>query len=356
MTVTTVGSTRGRGERASMIATGWDASLAHVDDGAPEAPLADGQVRIDVEACGVCHRDLIDRDGRFAFIQLPIVPGHEAAGRIVEIGPGVTEWRVGDRVGTMHRDACGACPQCLEGATSLCDRAAWVFGILVDGGYARSLVSPGSALFALPDDLPAPEAAVLHCTFGTAWRDIVTLGELRAGQRFLVTGANGGVGSAAVQIAARLGAEVVAVVRDERHAAFVRALGAHDVIVDTAGTFHQNSGRFDLVLEAVGYSTFNASLRALRIGGRMVVVGNVVPEKVALNLGYVITHGLRIIGGSGATRTEMKDLLASHAAQPFRVAIDRVLPLGRADEAQRAVRAGGLEGRVVVVPSREAVR
>jgi D-arabinose 1-dehydrogenase-like Zn-dependent alcohol dehydrogenase len=83
------------------------------------------------------------------------------------------------------------------------------------------------------------------------------------------------------------------------------------------------------------------------------VVGNVVPEKVALNLGYVITHGLRIIGGSGATRTEMKDLLASHAAKPFCVAIDRVLPLSRADEAQRAVRAGGLEGRVVVVPSRE---
>ncbi len=339
------------GERARMVQTGWDTSLVHEVVNAPLPELAPGQVRIEVEACGVCHRDLIDRDGRFPFLQLPIVPGHEAAGRIAAVGAGVLEWKVGDRVGTMHRDACGECAQCRQGATSLCDRAAWVFGILVDGGYAQHLVSPASALFALPEGLPPAEAAVMHCAFGTAYRDIVTLGELRAGQRFLVTGANGGVGSAAVQIAARLGAEVVAVVRDERHAAFVRALGAHEVIVDAGRTFHEKSGRFDVVLEAVGFSTFNSSLRALRIGGRMVVVGNVVPEKVSLNLGYVITHGLRILGGSGATRTEMRDLLAMHAEAPFRVPIDRVLPLARADEAQRAVRAGGLEGRIVVTPT-----
>ena len=206
--------------RVRMIETGWEQTLVVEID----APLADperGQVLVEVEACGVCHRDLIDRAGRFPFQRLPITPGHEAAGRVVAIGAGVTSWSVGDRVGTMHRDSCGECVACRAGQTSLCNSAAWVFGILADGGYARHLVAPERALYALPDDLSGPEAAVLHCTFGTAYRDLAVLGHLQRGERVLITGASGGVGAAAVQIASRLGAEVVAVVRDERRRAFV---------------------------------------------------------------------------------------------------------------------------------------
>src|SRR4029079_8344036 len=125
-----------------------------------------------------------------------------------------------DRVGSMHRDACGACKACARGETTLCEGAGWVLGLLADGGYARHLLVPESALFAVPESLAPAEAAVMHCTFGTAYRDLVTLGRLEAGERVLVTGASGGVGMAAVQLAARLGAEVVGVVRDERRRAF----------------------------------------------------------------------------------------------------------------------------------------
>jgi acryloyl-coenzyme A reductase len=100
----------------------------------------------------------------------------------------------------------------------------------------------------------------------------------------------------------------------------------------------------------VGAPTFNAALRSLRLGGRLVVVGNVTPEKVSMNLGYLITHGLHVHGGSGATRRDMAEIFAMHAARPFRVPIDRVLSLAEADAAQRLVRAGGLSGRVVLVP------
>src|SRR5262249_54509173 len=100
----------------------------------------------------------------------------------------------------------------------------------------------------------------------------------------------------------------------------------------------------------VGAATFNGALRSLRMGGRLVVVGNVTPEKVSLNLGYLITHGLGIHGGSGATRRDMADLFALQATRPFQVAIDRTLPLARAEEAQHLVRAGGLHGRIVLVP------
>jgi NADPH:quinone reductase-like Zn-dependent oxidoreductase len=157
---------------------------------------------------------------------------------------------------------------------------------------------------------------------------------------------------AAVQIAVRLGAEVVAAVRDERHRSLLLGLGAHQVVVDAGDGLHKHRavGRVDVALDNVGAATFNAALRSLRIGGRIVVVGNITPEKVALNLGYIITHGLTIRGGSGATRRDMAELFALHEAAPLRVAIDRELPLARAEEAQRLVRAGGLSGRIVLIP------
>jgi D-arabinose 1-dehydrogenase-like Zn-dependent alcohol dehydrogenase len=347
--------------RARLVQLGWDAPLAV--ERAARDPLERGQVRVAVEACGVCHRDLLDREGRFPFVRVPITPGHEAAGRVVEVGADVRDWAVGDRVATMHRDACGECATCRRGETSLCEAAGHVFGLLADGGYASELVAPQSALYAIPGELPAGHAAVLHCTFGTVYRDLVTLGGLSAGQRVLVTGANGGCGSAAVQVAARIGAHVVAVIRDERHAAFVRELGAHDVVVDGTSPAMPERGRnlgdearfgergepVDLALDTVGAPTFLAALRAVRVGGRVVVIGNVTREKVPVNLGFLITRGITVVGGSGATRAEMRAVLAMHAASPFRFVV-RPMPLSRADEAQRLVRTGGLEGRIVLVP------
>src|SRR5262249_37177071 len=136
--------------------------------------------------------------------------------------------------------------------------------ILADGGYARYLIAPESALYAVTSAIPAPKAAVLHCTYGTAYRDLVTLGGLARRERVLVTGANGGVGSAAVELAARLGAEVVAIVRNAEHEAYVKSLGAHDVVVDPGNTFHESSvvGRVDLAVDAVGVSTFGSALRS----------------------------------------------------------------------------------------------
>jgi D-arabinose 1-dehydrogenase-like Zn-dependent alcohol dehydrogenase len=341
------------GERVRLVQVGWDADLVHEISDDPLPSPSGAEVLVEVEACGVCHRDLIDRAGRWPFLKVPITPGHEAAGRVVAVGGAVRDFRPGDRVGTLHRDACGECAACKKGETSICEGAAWVFGIMADGGYARHVLAPESALYALPATMPATEAAIMHCTFGTAYRDLATLGKIVSGERVLITGANGGVGLAAVQIAARLGAEVVAVVRSAAYTDLLTRLGAHRVVVDAGTTFHEQTAAsgIDLALEAVGHSTFASSLRTLRLGGRMVVVGNIVAERVALNLGALITRGLSLIGGSGATRTDMAELLALHRTKPFVVAIDRVLPLSQADAAQRMVRAGGLKGRIVLVPS-----
>ena len=340
--------------RARLNKIGWEDSLVVETSDEEFIELESNQVRVEVDACGVCHRDCIDRSGRFKFIQIPVTPGHEAVGRVLAVGPDVTDWRVGDRVGTLHRDFCGSCTPCKEGNESLCENAAALLGLIIDGGYATHMTVPQRCLFGVPEGIPAPDAAVLHCTFGTSYRGLKRSGLIGANSHVLVTGANGGVGTAAIQVALRLGASVTAIVRDEAQQAYVTELGATHVIVDPGDGFHKrlSGGTADVIMECVGQPTFNASLRSLRPGGRVIVIGNVVQEPATVNLGLVVTKGLQIIGSSGATREDMKELLALHQEKPFRVHLHEQVDLEEADRAQRAVQAGGLRGRIVLVPKR----
>jgi D-arabinose 1-dehydrogenase-like Zn-dependent alcohol dehydrogenase len=334
-----------------MLEAGWTRDLTVETTAGPEAPVRDELV-VAVEACGVCHRDCIDRAGRFPFLRLPVTPGHEAVGRVIAAGPDCRDFQVGDRVGSMHRDFCGRCDACAAGETSQCTSAAAVLGLIIDGGYASHLRAPERCFYRLPDDLDPVQAAVFHCTLGTAYRGLVRFGQIAAGQRVLVTGANGGVGVAATQIATRLGATVIAVVRRAEHGAIAEQMGARSVVVDDSGQFHKRipGGAIDVAMDCVGSPTFNASLRSLRVGGRLVAVGNVVEARADINLGYIITRCLQIAGSSGATRRDMADVLALHAAAPFHVPIHDIMALTDADGAQRRVIAGGLRGRIVLQP------
>lgn len=331
--------------RARLLQHGWDDELC-VESFEPQPP-GRGQVLVRVHACGVAYRDVIDRSGRVAFMQLPITPGHEAAGTIEAVGEGVERWRVGDRVATMHRDFCGACDRCHAGETSLCESAFEVFGLMVDGGYATHVTCHERALYRLPDGLLMPQAAVLLSAWGTAWRGLHQFGEPQSGARVLVTGANGGVGSAAVQLAARLGCTAWAVVRDARHIEFVERMGAQRVIV-AEGRFDVGAWKADIALDCVGAATFNSSLRALRLGGGLVAIGNIADRKVDLSLGRVILGGVRIVGSSGATRRDMAQLAELWRRRGLEFAIADIVPLAEADTAMRRVRAGGLQGRIVL--------
>jgi acryloyl-coenzyme A reductase len=334
--------------RIELQEVGFDRDLAVVDS--VDVEPGPGQVRVQLQASGVCHRDLIDRAGRIPFLSPPVVPGHEGVGIVDAVGDGVSDWAVGDRVATMHRDACGQCSPCKRGETSTCMLAAHVFGLTADGTYAAFVVAPQSAFYAMDMQVPASQAAVMHCTFGTAWRSLVTVGELVEGERVLITGANGGVGLAAVQIAARFARKVVAVVRSEGHEERLKALGATDVLVSPDNRFHKEADDVDLALDCVGAPTFNAALRSLRVGGRISVVGNITPERASLNLGLIITMGLRILGPGGATRTDMAAMLAENARNPFASIVAEERPLEAADEVQRRLLNGGLWGRTVLLP------
>ncbi len=339
-------------QRARLIETGWDRDLEYEElEIELPTPGAD-EVLVEVGACGVAYRDLIDRAGRLPFLMTPIVQGHEVAGRIIAAGDEVSVWKKGDHVGTLHRDSCGSCERCEVGETSLCLNAGRVFGITIDGGYQRYMTAPARALYRVPASMKPAHAAVLNSTFGTAYRALNRFGGLKAGQRVIITGANGGVGIGGVQIAKRMGCEVAGVVRRPELAEFVLAAGADHVIVDEGGGFHKKLpfGAADVVLDCVGQPTFNASLRAAVIGGGLAVVGNVSDKRAEVNLGSIVVRDIRIVGSTGATPTDLARLLALHEAQPFEFFVDEEVPLREADAAQRRVLAGGIRGRLVLVP------
>jgi len=336
--------------RMRLDAQGWDAPMTAEVLPDPAAPT--GQfVVVEIEACGVCHRDLIDRRGGVPFMTLPITLGHELVGRVTAVGPEVSLWQPGDRVASLHRDSCGDCDQCVAGQVSLCQNGgAHVLGIMADGGYASHVVAPERTFYAMPQDIPGPEAAILNCTYGTAFRGL-RAGGCGPGRRVVITGASGGVGSAAVEVAARMGATVVAVVRSDSHVDYVRTLGADVVVVDPGDGFHRHEAvaGADMVLDCVGEPTLNASLRSVRLGGSVVFIGNVSQARLELNVGLVIVKALRIIGSSGAVPDDMADLLELRDGRPFQMAVEEV-PLKAAESAHDRLRRGGVAGRLVLRP------
>ena len=337
--------------RSRMTAAGWEQSLELVEEHqVPEPPA--GWIRIRIECCGVCHRDLIDRSGRVPFVNFPVTPGHEACGFIDAVGEGVDRWSLGDRVATLHRDACGSCSACEAGEPSLCIGATQIFGITIDGGYGSHLLAPQSAVFAVPESLDARFAATLACTYGTAWRALSRHGAPAAGEVVVVVGAHGGVGRCVVELAKRLDAEVVAVVRRDSDDG-LRALGADHILVNRDNRFHKQMpcAPATVVVDCVGAATFNASLRCLGVGGRLVLVGNIDEQRSELQLGRMIVYGLQVVGSSGANYEELSTLLKWHAKDPFNPSFGASYGLNKADQAMRELRAGACTGRLIIDPS-----
>jgi D-arabinose 1-dehydrogenase-like Zn-dependent alcohol dehydrogenase len=324
---------------------------------APDPVPGAGEVLVRVKAEGVCGRDLIDRRGGFRGLKLPVILGHEFAGEVVKVSAGVTDLAPGDRVANLLRLGCGACRSCLRGETPICERAWQSFGQTRDGGYAEFVVAPAAALVKIPAQVSDVEAASVACTFGVALRALRTVAKATLGDRVLVTGASGGVGMAAIQVAKALGADVIAVTSSEsKHEALAKA-GADDVIVhaDSQKPLHDLVREraplgVDVALELTGSPTFSASLRSLKNGGRLALVGNILADSIKFNPGAVILYGYQILGSAGSTRTDLDDAFAMIAAKKLTVYINQVLPLEKAAEAHRLLADRAAIGRIILTP------
>ena len=318
----------------------------------PTPAVSDKHVLVKVHACGVGYRDVIERRGDMPLLRPPIIQGHEFAGEVVAVGAGVELWSVGDRVLNLYVASCGRCEHCIGGDERRCIGGREAFGLTVNGGYAEYVLAHERGLERLPAGIGYDVAATLYSATGVGYNNTVHAAGVRVGEQVLVTGASGGVGSAAVQTAKLLGATVWAVTSSEAKAEALRGIGADQVIVNAGGDFHkqvlkETGGKgVDVAIDCVGSPTLNGCLRSLRAYGRVVVVGNVDTRRLELNLCYLLQRSLRIIGSDNVTRAALRETMDLVRQGRLKPLIHDRLPLARAADAHRLLEARGAAGRL----------
>src|ERR1700693_2479669 len=234
-----------------------------------------GQVRIKVEACGICHSDALVKEGHWPGIQYPRVPGHEIAGRIDAIGADVTLWKPGQRVGVgWHGGHCFQCDACRRGDFALCQFGK-ITAITFDGGYAEYVVVPAEGVAAMPDDLPAAEAAPLLCAGITVFNSLRNSGA-RGGDVVAVQGI-GGLGHLGIQYARQMVFRTVAIGRGKDKQALAQKLGAHEFVDTSAGApaeaLQKLGGARVILATAPDSKSISALVDGLAGGGKLVGVG-----------------------------------------------------------------------------------
>ena len=314
-------------------------------------PLLDpgpGQVRIRIEACGVCHSDSATVEGLFP-INWPRVPGHEVVGRIDALGSGVQGWAVGQRVGVGFLGGfCGYCEFCRNGDLVNCRNQEYT-GIHRDGGYAEVMIAKASGLVAIPDELSSAAAAPLLCA------GITTFGALRnsparAGDLVAVLGI-GGLGHLGVQYARRMGFEVVAIARGADTAELAKKLGAHHYIdssaTDPASALQALGGAKVILITASGGNTLAAAFKGLRPGGTSIAVG-VGPEPIEIT-GTDLIFGERKVAGSLTGNPRTGETTLRFSALSGVSPMIETAPLEQAPSAYAKMMAGKARFRMVLM-------
>lgn len=305
-------------------------SFERVERALPE-PGA-GQVRLRVEACGICHSDAIVKFGGMP-VQYPRIPGHEVVGFVDALGPGVQGWAVGDRAGVgWHGGQCYACDPCRHGDFAMCNTHS-VTGLSHDGGYASHMLAPASSMARVPKEIPAAEAGPLLCAGLTVFNALRNSGA-RAGDLVAVQGI-GGLGHLGVQFAAKMGFRTVAVSRGADKRAFAEQLGAHAYVDSNDGDVGKQLQALGGVRVALATAPSGEAIGSL-IGGLgidgQVIVAAATPEPIPVN-GLTLLMGRRSVRGwySGVA-TDSEDTVR-FAAQAGVKPMVETLPLEQAEEA-----------------------
>lgn len=332
----------------------FDGPLHHRTIPVPDPGMGDVLVR--VGACAVDQFDLAIRNGRWSHAVLPLIIGHEIAGEVVTAGPGVSGWSPGDRVAASLYLVCGHCRHCRSGRETICENFGGHVGVSIPGGYAEYVALPARNLVAIPDDLAFPEASVIANAIGTPYHALTKQMRLRPGEFFMVTGAGGGVGIHAVQLAAMMGARVMAVdiTADKLDAA--RARGAEVVVNpeedDLAAIARDWTGGrgLDGILELVGPATMPAGLAALAKGGRMVVVGSHTGTELTISPHAFYQNEFELLGSRNVSVGELAEVVDLVAAGKVEPVVSGTYPLEQVEALHERVRNRTVIGREVLVP------
>ena len=312
-----------------------------------EIPNPDArQVRIKVQACGICHSDVLTKEGMFPGIQYPRVPGHEVAGVVDEVGAGVTVWKKGQRVGVgWHGD--GTCRECRRGDFRNC-RNVKIPGISYDGGYQQYMVAPQEALVAIPETLSDVEAAPLLCAGITTYNALRHSGAL-PGDLVAVQGV-GGLGHLGIQFANKFGYKVAAIGRGSENAPLAKKLGAHAYIdskaTNAAEELQKLGGARVIMATAPSSKAMSELIDGLGPNGTLMVVG-AAPDPIEVTPAQLIFGVHAIQGWAAGTPADSDDTLRFAELSGVRAMIE-TYPLEKAAEAYARMMSGNAQFRVVL--------
>jgi NADPH:quinone reductase-like Zn-dependent oxidoreductase len=321
---------------------------------APDPVPQRGEVLVRVRACALNHLDLWQRRGLDRVtIPFPHISGADVAGEVVDAPGG--EVPAGTRVLLQPGLSCGRCAACLDGRDNTCRRYD-VLGYQSAGGYAELVVVPAANVVAIPDHIGFTDAAAFPLTFLTAWHMLVTRAAIRPGETVLVVAGASGVGQAAVQLARLHGARVIATAGSDAKLDRVRAIGADAVVHHHQQDVAAEVRRFtekrgvDVVIEHVGKATWDRSVRSLAAGGRLVICGNTTGWDAAVDLRFLFSRQLSLLGSYMGTKGEL--LQAARFFFEGRIAplVDAVLPLAEAGAAHRRLERGDVAGKLLLTP------
>ncbi len=323
---------------------------------APVPHPAPEEALVRVRACGVDQFDLTIRDGKFPGARTPIILGHEIAGTVLEVGTAVTNVAPGDRVVSTLYLTCGRCRYCLSGRETICADFRGYVGIHTPGAYAEYTTVPAVNLVRLPEHVSFADGSIIANAIGTPYHALVKRAKLQPGERVIITGAGGGVGIHAVQLARLLGAFVMAVDIGDEKLALARELGADVTADSTRGDFSAQAREWtngegaDVVLELVGPATFESSLQSLARAGRMVIVGSHSGAVLTASPQAMIANEWEILGSRNVTKRELAEVVALVAAGRIRPIVTGRYPLEHVEELHRRLRNREISGRVVIEP------
>jgi len=274
----------------------------------PAPQPRDGEVLVRVRACGVSYRDVVERNGTYRRdVVFPLVIGLEIAGDVVEVGSWVDRLKVGDRVCSKAFSSCGECRYCRNGRETTCRQRR-----PVRGGYAEFTALPEDAFVPIPDSMSYEVACTLGpgaCVALNAVRDVA---KVRIGETVLITGATGGVGRPATEIARHAGARVIAITRSEAKREFLIQSGANEVVVSADGSNFSSTVRdltggegVDVVIDNVGSRCFNAAFDSLAPHGRYAFLGQLFGENVSINPARIFFKRAQLLGVGSVSRTQL---------------------------------------------------
>lgn len=322
-----------------------------------DPPVGPFDVLVRARATCLNRLDVLHRTGPplLPNFRLPHIAGMDVAGDVVEVGTEVVGIRCGDRVVINPSLHCGSCHLCRRGLDGFCPDVAVVGGNR-PGGYAELCAVPATHVYRLPDGVGYEEAATVPTVYSTAWQALVVSSRLSIGETLLVHAAASGVSVAAIQLAKRAGARVIATASSQAKLEVAQRIGA-DVVVnnrseDVVARVRAETGGegVDAVLDHVGPALFDASLRSLRPRGRLLFCGTTTGAVATVNLPHAYHLGISLIGVEPYSYTEFGRMLDYYWAHEFVPVVDSSYSLAEAAEAQERLAGGQALGKVVLVP------